>query len=102
MLRKESKKFYYMGTPAVMYGAQPQVYKVQSPCYCIRHGHIVREVWKVCGVAGFKDGPLSKSTLNCPFRLCSRGQSFFIAEHPKEFQDAIRVLSSLTGLVQIK
>ena len=48
---------------------------------------------------GRNDGPLETSKLSSPTGVACRSDAVYIAEHHNEFQGAIRVYHSLTGLM---
>lgn len=54
------------------------------------------------GESGFEDGPVSKAKFSGPVGLCSRGLVLYIAENPRENQGAVRVASSLSGMIKFK
>ena len=45
------------------------------------------------------DGPLETAKLSSPTGVACRSDAVYIAEHPKEFQGAVRVCHSLTDLI---
>ena len=48
------------------------------------------------------DGPSNSAKLCFPAGVAARGACLYVAEHPSEFQGAIRMASSLKGLVQFQ
>ena len=48
------------------------------------------------------DGPSNSAKLCSPAGVAARGACLYVAEHPSEFQGAIRMASSLKGLVRFQ
>ena len=51
---------------------------------------------------GQEDGPSDKATLSHPAGIVSRGDVIYIAEHPPNYQGAIRIYYSLDGLINFQ
>ena len=51
---------------------------------------------------GQEDGPSDKATLSHPAGIASRGAVTYIAEHPQNYQGAIRMYYSLDGLINFQ
>ena len=51
---------------------------------------------------GQEDGPSDKATLSHPVGIASKGDVMYIAEHPPNYQGAIRMYYSLDGLINFQ
>ena len=51
---------------------------------------------------GQDDGPMAIATLSCPSGITSQGSTIYVAEHPREYQDAIRIIYSLQSLADFQ
>ena len=52
--------------------------------------------------AGEEDGPIEIAKVSHPSGIAVRGSVIYIAEHPREYQGAVRVMYSLKGLVSFQ
>ena len=52
--------------------------------------------------AGEEDGPIEIAKLSHPSGIAVRGSVIYVAEHPREYQGAVRVVYSLQGLVSFQ
>ena len=52
--------------------------------------------------AGEEDGPIEIAKLSHPNGIAVRGSVIYVAEHPREYQGAVRVMYSLQGLVSFQ
>ena len=52
--------------------------------------------------AGEEDGPIEIAKLSHPSGIAVRGSVIYVAEHPREYQGAVRVMYSLQGLVSFQ
>ena len=55
-----------------------------------------------CDNEGQDDGPVATATLPCPSGITSRGSTIYVAEHPREYQGAIRIIYSLQSLANFQ
>ena len=59
-------------------------------------------VMSVYDDAGEEDGPIEIAKLSHPSGIAVRGSVIYIAEHPREYQGAVRVMYSFEGLVSFQ